>query len=161
MGKGRGRFIGPNAFAEREEALDEPGEVRRRWACEKSLPPHLVPLPRGEEEPFGSVGAENERGRFVNGLEPWNRKYPKYPRASTTVFERSDTLQTGSRLEVGDTVPIRNREKPALRGRNGDQRCGEVDPQCAMVQIMLFHLGDNNSVAFEAEFNVICPWLRT
>ncbi len=42
--------------------LDEP---RRPVAGEKYLPPHLGPLPQGEEEPSGSVGAENGHGRFI------------------------------------------------------------------------------------------------
>ncbi len=52
-------------FKKQLATLYEPGEVRRRWACEKALPPHLGPLPQGEEEPFDSFGADNERGRFI------------------------------------------------------------------------------------------------
>ncbi len=74
-------------------ASHEPKKVRRRWTCEKSLPPHLDPLPQGEEEPFGSVGAENERGRLISPNACAQRKDAFPERAGSDDLDESELLR--------------------------------------------------------------------
>ncbi len=40
-------------------------KLRMPQAGGSSLPPHPYPLPRGEEEPFGSASTDRSRGRFM------------------------------------------------------------------------------------------------
>ncbi len=47
---------GPNACGIAEGGFHEPMDVRKRLAREKSLPPHLNPLPRGEEDHLAALG---------------------------------------------------------------------------------------------------------
>ncbi len=79
-------------------------------AREKSLPPHLCPLPSGEEEPFGSVGADNRRGRFMVPLH--TRQLTKATHelhrndagdlSPLTAFRAEDGEGVGSRIKIID-----------------------------------------------------------